>query len=154
MRYGSGAFRKYWHHLAIQFIDEGRRRVTLPLLKIASANDDLPEATSVLDQLRTEPDCVPCRCKRFINKQLRGHAKCLLHTHWPTCPTIQARPCTHRHLALLGTSGSHISTSPRPVTESKSSPYNSKFGASDTSRADSGSRLFQIVAQVLRIVEM
>jgi hypothetical protein len=67
--------------------------------------------------------------------------------------SFQARPCTCRHLARLGTSGSHISTSPRPVTESKSSPYNSKFGASATSRADSGSHLFQIVAQVLRIVE-
>src|SRR5580698_2070656 len=36
MRYGSGTFRKSWHHLAVQFIDEGRRRATFPLLKSAS----------------------------------------------------------------------------------------------------------------------
>jgi uncharacterized protein len=67
------------YHLAVQFIDEGKRRSAFPLLKRASADDDFPEAASVLTQLRTESDYVPCRCKRFINKQLRGHTKCLLH---------------------------------------------------------------------------
>jgi TPR repeat protein len=68
------------YHLAVQFIDEGKRRLAFPLLKRASADDDFPEAASVLNQLRAESDYVPCRCKRFINKQLRGHTKCLLHT--------------------------------------------------------------------------
>ena len=76
------------------------------------------------------------------------------YTHWPPCPMIHVRPRTRRHLAPLGSSGSHISTRPRPVTESKSSPYNSKFGASAPCLPDSGSHLFQIVAQVFRIVEI
>jgi TPR repeat protein len=68
------------YHLAVQFIDEGRRRLALPLLKRATVDDDFPEAASVLNQLKTESDYVPCRCKRSINKQLRGHTKCSLHS--------------------------------------------------------------------------
>jgi len=68
------------YHLAVQFIDEGKRQLAFPLLKHASADDDFPEAASVLNQLRTESEYIPCRCKRFINKQLRGRTKCLLHT--------------------------------------------------------------------------
>jgi TPR repeat protein len=67
------------YHLAVQFIDEGKRQLAFPLLKRATADDDFPEAASVLNQLRTESDYVPCRCKRSINKQLRGHTKCSLH---------------------------------------------------------------------------
>jgi TPR repeat protein len=67
------------YHLAIQFIDEGKKRLAFPLLKRATADDDFPEAASVLNQLISESDYVLCRCKRFINKQLRGHAVCSLH---------------------------------------------------------------------------
>jgi TPR repeat protein len=67
------------YHLAVQFIDEGKRQLAFPLLKRATADDDFPEAASVLNQLKTESDYVPCRCKRSINKQLRGHTKCSLH---------------------------------------------------------------------------
>lgn len=67
------------YHLAVQFIDEGKRQLALSLLKRASADNDFPEAASILNQLRIGSDFVPCRCKRFINKQLRGHAKCSLH---------------------------------------------------------------------------
>jgi TPR repeat protein len=67
------------YHLAVQFIDEGKRRFAVPLLKRAAADDDFPEAASVLKQLNTNADYVPCRCRRFINKQLRGHTKCSLH---------------------------------------------------------------------------
>jgi TPR repeat protein len=67
------------YHLALQFIDEGKRWLAFPLLQRASADDDFPEAASVLNQLRTKSDYEPCRCKRFINKQLRGHTKCSLH---------------------------------------------------------------------------
>jgi TPR repeat protein len=68
------------YHLAVQFIDEGKRQSALPLLKRAAADDDgYPEAASVINQLNTGSDYVPCRCRRFINKQLRGHAKCSLH---------------------------------------------------------------------------
>src|ERR1700722_4453993 len=68
------------YHLAVQFIDEGKRQFAFPLLKRAAADADFPEAASLLNQLSTNFDYVPCRCKRFINKQLRGHTKCLLHT--------------------------------------------------------------------------
>jgi len=68
------------YHLAVQFIDEGKLRLALPLLKRASADDDFPEAASLVNQIKTKSDYVPCRCKRFINKKLRGHTKCVLHT--------------------------------------------------------------------------
>jgi TPR repeat protein len=68
------------YHLAVQFIDEGKLRLALPLLKQASADDDFPEAASLVNQIKTKSDYVPCRCKRFINKKLRGHTKCVLHT--------------------------------------------------------------------------
>jgi TPR repeat protein len=68
------------YHLAVQFIDEGKLRLALPLLKRASADDDFPEAASVVNQIKTKSDYVPCRCKRFVNKKLRGHTKCVLHT--------------------------------------------------------------------------
>ena len=59
------------YQLAVQFIDEGKRQLVLPLLKRATADDDFPEAASVLNQLKMKSDFVPCRCKRFIDKQLR-----------------------------------------------------------------------------------
>jgi TPR repeat protein len=68
------------YHLAVQLIDEGKRQLAFPLLKRATADEDYPEAASVLDQLKMNIVYAPCRCKRFINKQLRGHAKCSLHS--------------------------------------------------------------------------
>jgi TPR repeat protein len=68
------------YHLAVQFIDEGKRQLAFPLLKRATADNDFPEAASVLNQLATESDYLPCRCKRSINKELRGHTKCSLHS--------------------------------------------------------------------------
>jgi uncharacterized protein len=67
------------YHLAVQFIDEGRPQLALPLLNGATADDDFPEAASVLRAINTQSDYVPCRCRRFINKALRGHTTCLLH---------------------------------------------------------------------------
>jgi TPR repeat protein len=67
------------YHLALQFIDEGKPNLALPLLKRATADDDYSEAASVLNQLNTNSDFVPCRCRRSINKKLRGHTKCALH---------------------------------------------------------------------------
>jgi Sel1 repeat len=67
------------YHLALQFIDERKRRLALPLLNLATADRDYPEAASVLKQIETKTDYIPCRCKRFLNKTLRGHTTCLLH---------------------------------------------------------------------------
>ena len=51
----------------------------LPLLNLATADGDYPEAESVLKQIETKSDYVPCRCKRWLNKNIRGHTKCQLH---------------------------------------------------------------------------
>jgi TPR repeat protein len=67
------------YHLALQFINDGKPRSALRLLKLAAADGDYPEAASVLKQIETKSDYVPCRCKRLLNKILRGHSKCLLH---------------------------------------------------------------------------
>lgn len=67
------------YHLAVQFIDEGKQQLAFQLLKRAAADDDFPEAASILSQLNANSAYVPCRCRRFINKQLRGHTKCSLH---------------------------------------------------------------------------
>lgn len=67
------------YHLAVQFIDEGKPQFAIPLLKRAAADDDFPEAALVLKQLTKNSDYDPCRRRRFINKQLRGHTKCSLH---------------------------------------------------------------------------
>lgn len=96
------------------------------------------------------------RLPKLVEPQFRTTAQQVADTARHLCKRHIQR-LTHLspdHLAPSGSSGSHISTGPRPVTESKSSPYNSKWGASAAFRPDSGSHLFQIVAQVLRIVEM
>lgn len=67
------------YHLALQYIDEGRKPLAVPLLKRASADGDFPEATAVLHQMKAKSAYMPCRCRRLSNKKLRGHAKCLLH---------------------------------------------------------------------------
>ena len=67
------------YHLAVQLIDEGQVRLALPLLKRACADDDFPEAMSLVNQIKAQSTCVPCRCKRHINKALYGHATCALH---------------------------------------------------------------------------
>jgi TPR repeat protein len=67
------------YHPAVQFIDGGKQQFAIPLLNRAAADDDFPEAALVLKQLTKYLDYAPCRCRRFINKQLRGHTKCSLH---------------------------------------------------------------------------
>jgi TPR repeat protein len=67
------------YHLALQFIDEGKLGLALRLLKLAAADGDYPEAASVLKQIETKSEYFPCRCKRLLDKNLRGHSKCLLH---------------------------------------------------------------------------
>jgi TPR repeat protein len=67
------------YHLAVLFIDEGKWQFAIPLLKRAAADDDFPEAALVLKQLTKNSDYDPCRCRRFVNKQLRGNTKCSVH---------------------------------------------------------------------------
>lgn len=67
------------YHLAIQYLDEGRPKMALPLLDRAAADDDYPEAVAVLKQIHAGSGYQPCRCRRFIRKELRGHAVCVVH---------------------------------------------------------------------------
>lgn len=67
------------YHLALQFIDEGRKSLAIPLLKRASEDGDFPEAAAVLLQMAIKSPYIPCRCRRLTNKKLRLNAKCSLH---------------------------------------------------------------------------
>lgn len=67
------------YHLALQSMDDGDRRSAIRLLRKATMDEDYPEAASVLRQVESRSEYVPCRCKRLINKRLRGHAECMLH---------------------------------------------------------------------------
>lgn len=68
------------YNLALAAVDSGYRYRAIPLLKQANADCDYPEAASLLSQiLAKRTELVPCRCRRNLNKRLRGHARCQLH---------------------------------------------------------------------------
>ena len=65
--------------LAVDAIDNGRRRQARALLARAAVDDDYPEAMELRDQINSGAPVEPCRCRRSINKNLLGHAKCGIH---------------------------------------------------------------------------
>lgn len=67
------------YHLAVTYLDAGKPRLALPLLKRAAKDGDYPEAAALLAEIAAKRIGKPCRCRRFINKRLRGHAGCLVH---------------------------------------------------------------------------
>lgn len=67
------------YHLAVAEIDKGSPRLAIPLLSKANRDGDYPEAASLLEQIRSKATPTPCRCRRALNKKLRGHAKCPQH---------------------------------------------------------------------------
>jgi TPR repeat protein len=67
------------YSLAVQLIDEGRALAAVPLLQRATVDNDFPEANAVLTQIQRSAVITPCRCRRFIDKTLLGHAKCPVH---------------------------------------------------------------------------
>jgi TPR repeat protein len=67
------------YNLAIAHVDGGRPSLAIPLLARACVDDDYPEAASLLAQIRTKGPLNPCRCRRFLNKRLHGHASCRQH---------------------------------------------------------------------------
>ena len=83
------------YHLAVVYIDEGKARLALPLLVQAAADGDFPEADSLLDQIRSKPTIVPCRCRRDLLKTLPGHAACLRHPY----SSVQRHGRHHRRKA-------------------------------------------------------
>lgn len=67
------------YHLAVAEVDNGSPRLAVPLLRKANKDGDYPEAASLLAQIRSKATPMPCRCRRALNKHLRGHAKCPQH---------------------------------------------------------------------------
>lgn len=76
------------YHLAVTEIDNGNPRLAIALLRKANKDGDYPEAASLLAQIRSKATLTPCRCRRALNKNLRGHAKCPQH---PTNDRSKAR---------------------------------------------------------------
>jgi TPR repeat protein len=68
------------YNLAIVHVDSGAPRRAIPFLERANKDGDYPEATSLLAQIRTKAELRPCRCRRHLDKHLRGHAECSLHS--------------------------------------------------------------------------
>jgi TPR repeat protein len=67
------------YQLALMYLDAGKPRLAVPLLRRAAKDGDFPEASAVLGQIRAKGEIQACRCRRFIRKSLRGHAKCSVH---------------------------------------------------------------------------
>jgi TPR repeat protein len=67
------------YNLAIAHVDNGRPSLAVPFLERACKDGDYPEAATLLAQIRAKGALTPCRCRRFINKRLRGHARCVQH---------------------------------------------------------------------------
>lgn len=67
------------YHLAVAKIDNNSPRLALPLLRKANKDGDYPEAASLLAQITSKATLTPCRCRRALNKNLHGHAKCPQH---------------------------------------------------------------------------
>jgi len=68
-----------FYNLAIAHIDSGRPSLAIPFLERACKDGDYPEAATLLAQIRANVALIPCRCRRFLNKRLRGHARCVQH---------------------------------------------------------------------------
>ena len=67
------------YNLAMVHIVRGSPRQANPLLKRANIDGDYPEAASLLAQISSKAELRPCRCRRHLNKRLRGHAECPEH---------------------------------------------------------------------------
>lgn len=69
------------YHLAILYLDgtPPKWAKAMTLLERASKDDDYPEATRLLAQLRKRQRLVPCRCRRGRVRRLLGNARCEVH---------------------------------------------------------------------------
>jgi TPR repeat protein len=67
------------YQLGVSYVDTGKPILAMPLLKRAALDGDYPEAAATLEQIQTERPIEACRCRRFILKDLNGHAKCAVH---------------------------------------------------------------------------
>jgi len=69
------------YNLAIAHVDSGNPRRAIAFLERANEDGDYPEAAALLAQIIAKVELKPCRCRRHLNKHLRGHAKCPQHSH-------------------------------------------------------------------------
>jgi TPR repeat protein len=72
------------YHLAVSYLDADKPSLAAPLLKRVARDGDYPEAAAVLRQRAAKEAAEPCRCRRFIRNELRGHPKCLIHPNGPS----------------------------------------------------------------------
>jgi TPR repeat protein len=68
------------YNLAIAHVDSGNPRRAIAFLQRANEDGDYPEAAALLAQIIAKAELKPCRCRRHLNKHLRGHAKCPQHS--------------------------------------------------------------------------
>ena len=67
---------------AVAYLDRGgphNRAKARALLIRANADDDYPEARTLVAQLDLETEPVPCRCRRGLDRHVRGQAPCDVH---------------------------------------------------------------------------
>lgn len=71
-----------YYHMAVASLDRTGRhnkpRIRKLLLR-ANVDDDYSEARELLAQLDENRVPVPCRCRRFLRRSIRGQASCALH---------------------------------------------------------------------------
>lgn len=67
------------YHLAISYLDARKPKLAVSLLKRGAKDGDYPEAAAVISQLAAKDVVQPCRCRRFFNRDLNGHAACAIH---------------------------------------------------------------------------
>jgi TPR repeat protein len=68
------------YNLAIAHVDSGNPSRAIPFLERANNDGDYPEAASLLAQIEVAAEMRPCRCRRHLNKHIRGHAECPQHS--------------------------------------------------------------------------
>ena len=76
-------------NIATAHADDGDRKHAIQFLKRANGGGDYPEAASMLAQLNARVELTPCRCRRYLRKNLNGHAPCPQHP-------ISGRPAVRR----------------------------------------------------------
>ena len=67
------------YHLGLTYLDAGKPKLGVPFFERAAADGDYPEATEVLEQIRSRGKIQACRCRRHLNKDLRGHVSGGVH---------------------------------------------------------------------------
>jgi TPR repeat protein len=71
-----------FYQRAVVHLDQGgevNQSTAQALLIRANADDDYPEARALLRQMANGTDTIPCRCRRGLNRSVRGQVLCPVH---------------------------------------------------------------------------